>query len=262
MALTSPARILYTSCPLCGHTSIAPFKKGDCSKHHIYHPDIPPVMTWMKCADCEHVFTDGYFTDEACKLIFSKTQENQMVGYQLEAQRAVSARMIEKVLPYQSSGAWMDIGIGNGSLLFTADEYGFDVVGMDLRKDNIDILNRLNYEAYCMDFQTFDRPGAFSVISMADVLEHMPFPVPALKHVHTLLKDGGITFISLPNSENVVWRIMDENNANPYWGEIEHYHNFSRSRLFKLLSDNGFEPLRYSISERYRVCMEILAVKK
>jgi len=156
---------------------------------------------------------------------------------------------------------WLDIGAGNGSLLFTAEEYGFIPVGVDLRSGNVEMLRRLGYEAYCKDFRQLDNVAAFNVISMADVLEHMPFPLQALQHVHRLLVDGGISFISMPNSENMVWRLMDHNNVNPYWGEIEHYHNFSRNRLFKLLSDTGFQPLRYGISERYRICMEVIAVK-
>jgi 2-polyprenyl-3-methyl-5-hydroxy-6-metoxy-1,4-benzoquinol methylase len=180
----------------------------------------------------------------------------------MEQQRGVSARMIEKVLPYQSSGRWMDIGVGNGSLLFTAEEYGFTVTGIDLRSDNIELLQKLGYDAHCADFQRFNQVASFNVISLADVLEHMPFPLQALQHVRKLLVEGGIAFISMPNSENMLWRTLDQNNANPYWGQLEHYHNFSRSRLFQLLSDTGFEPLRYGVSERYRVCMEVIAVTR
>ncbi len=55
---------------------------------------------------------------------------------------------------------------------------------------------------------------------------------------------------------------MSQQNLNPYLGEIEHYHNFSRTRLFELLEECGFGIVKYGISERYRVCMEIIASKK
>jgi 2-polyprenyl-3-methyl-5-hydroxy-6-metoxy-1,4-benzoquinol methylase len=132
---------------------------------------------------------------------------------------------------------------------------------VDLRQDNVDLLREFGYEAHCSDFQNLTDVPLFNVISMADVLEHMPFPVEALKHVHRLLVDGGIAFISLPNSESMIWKFADQSNANPYWSELEHYHNFSRKRLYKLLTDSGFQPVRYGISERYRMCMEIIAVK-
>lgn len=47
--------------------------------------------------------------------------------------------------------------------------------------------------------------------------------------------------------------------ANPYWGELEHFHNFGGARLYSLLEAHGFQPLHYTISQRYRVGMEIIA---
>ena len=261
MVLTSNARIMYDRCPLCESTSLAPVKQTDCTQHPNYHSSLPPTMTWMKCSKCEHVFTDGYFTGDALAILFSKTVAHQAIGFQVEQQRMISANMIEKILPFQYAGRWLDIGAGNGSLLFTASEYGFDAVGVDLRQDNVTILRELGFEAHCSDFQDLKNVPEFNVISMADVLEHMPFPVKALQHVRRLLVEVGVTLISMPNSESMIWRFADQSNANPYWGELEHYHNFSRTRLYNLLSDSGFQPLRYGISERYRMCMEIVAIK-
>jgi 2-polyprenyl-3-methyl-5-hydroxy-6-metoxy-1,4-benzoquinol methylase len=96
---------------------------------------------------------------------------------------------------------------------------------------------------------------------MADVLEHMPYPRKALEAATALLKVGGVLLISMPNSESIVWQLLDEHDANPYWGEIEHYHNFSRRTLYSLLNEYGLIPKRYGVSERYRACMEVIAVK-
>jgi hypothetical protein len=60
----------------------------------------------------------------------------------------------------------------------------------------------------------------------------------------------------------MVWRLLHANRANPYWGEIEHYHNFTRARLYTLLDAHGFEPVDYSVSERYRLCMQVIAIKR
>jgi 2-polyprenyl-3-methyl-5-hydroxy-6-metoxy-1,4-benzoquinol methylase len=169
--------------------------------------------------------------------------------------------MVEKLLPYAKDGDWLDIGFGNASLLFTAQEYGFGVVGIDLRSDNVTALAQFGIESHCVHIADFDQTGRFSVISMADVLEHMPYPNNGLKEVHRLLKPGGLLFLSMPNKDCMPWEILDAQQANPYWWEIEHYHNFGRKRLYKLLEDQGFEPVRYGISERYRVCMEVIARK-
>ena len=255
-------RIHYEVCPLCNGKERSVIGSADCSKHPLYQPAISSTMTWCRCGTCEHVFTDGYFTQEAIDIVFSKTNETQKVGYDLEGQRLVSAAMIEKILPYAQSGDWLDIGFGNGSLLFTAEEYGFTPVGIDLRKDNVTSLSSTGIEAHCVDIAEFKHPARFSVVSMADVLEHIAFPVRAIDAVHALLKDDGILFLSMPNSDSALWRGLTTHNMNPYWGELEHYHNFGRKRLQQLLKDRGFEPLRFGISQRYRACMEVIARKK
>ena len=55
---------------------------------------------------------------------------------------------------------------------------------------------------------------------------------------------------------------MNEQYLNLYLGELEHYHNFSKSRLYSLLAECGFEAVRYGISERYRVCMVVIALRR
>ena len=46
------------------------------------------------------------------------------------------------------------------------------------------------------------------VLSMADVLEHMPWPRAALGRAAQMLRPGGILFLSMPNSDSVSWRYV------------------------------------------------------
>jgi SAM-dependent methyltransferase len=255
-------RIFYTKCPLCESETISDLITGDCSKHPLYNVALNPKIQWRRCGNCDHVFTEGYYTDDALKIVFGKTNENQKVGGQIEQNRVVSSKMIEKVLPYVSDGVWLDVGFGNGSLLFTAQEYGFKPIGIDLRADNVNMLKSLGIEAYCEDLTKLDLPKKLSVISLADVLEHTPYPKQILMAANKLLKENGVLFLSMPNTENIFWKVMSDENRNPYWGELEHYHNFSRTRLYGLLEEFGFEAVRYGISERYRVCMEVISTKR
>lgn len=254
-------RVPYAGCPLCSNRVVADYRTGDCTGHPLYQPAWPPKIHWKQCRSCEHIFAEGYFTEESCRLLFHTVNESQKVGYQVEEQRDVSARMIEKVLPFAAGGNWLDIGFGNGSLLFTAQEYGFVPIGVDLREESVRIMSALGIQAYCTALSDLALPEKCAVVSMADVLEHMPFPSAGLRAARSLLVDDGILLTSMPNTESIVWRVLDKTGANPYWGEIEHYHNFSRTRLYALLRETGFEPVRYGISERYRACMEVVARK-
>lgn len=252
----------FTSCPLCEATEFSEIYRGDCSREAKYNPVFKPEIIWNKCAPCSHVFTNGYFTDEAFDVLFAQTTPNKTVGHEMEKNRHVSAKMVEKVLPYASSGPWLDIGFGNASLLFTAREFGFEPIGVDLRKPNVDALLQIGIEAYCEDIQQLDLGRQCSVVSMMDVLEHVPFPKPFLKAAVDLLEPGGPLLISMPNSESFCWDYATGIKQNPYWSEMEHFHNFSRHRLYSLLREVGMEPVRFGISERYRMCMEVVALKR
>src|SRR5262245_30754880 len=126
-------RRLYQACPLCNESGADIAHVADCSRYPSYQPVLSPVMTWLRCPACEHVYVDGTYTDEAMEVLFRLTHDSQKVGFDAETQRYVSARMIEKVLPHAAAGHWLDVGFGNASLLLTAQEYGFVPIGIDMR---------------------------------------------------------------------------------------------------------------------------------
>jgi SAM-dependent methyltransferase len=265
------ARIAYEGCPLCGEKEFDRLARYNCSNHPLYKPSLPPLMKWCSCRACRHVFTDGYFGEEALAVLLSDVQERQQPGGDVETGRNRWAHVVERVAAIVPSapqrgfemqtapGRWLDIGFGDGALLLTAQEWGFDVLGIDLRADNVDALNALGVPARCVALEQLDTPGGFDVVSMADVLEHMPFPGQALKHVHRLLAERGIVYVSMPNADSASWRALDREGKNPYWVEIEHYHNFTRDRLQTLLHDSGMAPVWYGVSNRYRCGMELIA---
>lgn len=141
-------RTLYTKCPLCNSDNISNYKKEHCHNHHLYHPKLGEQIQWKQCSNCNHIFAEGYFEGDAEQLLFSKTPEPQTVGFETERQRSVSSRIIDKILPYANKGRWLDVGFGDGSLLFTAQEYGFVPIGLDLRKANVDLMVGCGIEAF------------------------------------------------------------------------------------------------------------------
>lgn len=259
----SQARIPYERCPLCDGTESTVVMVGDCSRQPNYRAPLPTEMRWLQCVQCDHTYVDGYFSPAALEVLFSGTMSNQVPGRNLEPARYESARMIDNVshfLPSQE-GRWLDVGFGNGALLTTAAEYGFEVVGLDLRPSTVEAMRDLGYEAHATDIEDYRPTAPFDVVSMHEVLEHMPYPKTALQRTHGLLRDGGLLLVSMPNADSFVWQKLTKDGVNPYWSEIEHYHNFGRRRLYALLRSCGFEPIRYTVSLRYRACMEVIARK-
>ncbi len=253
--------VLYPGCPLCDSADLSFLVSVPCTHHASFKAGMSNELHWQTCDRCGHVFRNGYYSDEMADQIFTQDYEHLDVGHDIEHWRTLSARMIERVVPFRRGGSWLDIGFGNGSLLFTAGEFGFRPIGCDLRIKSVEAIKKFGVEAYCVDVNDLPLDHQVSVVSMCDVLEHIPYPKVALAAAHRLLERGGVLFASMPNFETVLWQFLDQNSVNPYWSEIEHYHNFSRTRLYELLRETGFEPVAYGISERYRTGMEVVARK-
>ena len=222
-----------------------------------------PRIRWNRCARCRHIFTDGYFEQVHWEKILDKSNPHQTPGRALEPQRLPASHMVGRVTGHvgRAAGRWLDVGFGSGSLLTTAAEFGYEAKGIDVRSSVVWDIQALGYEAECADLLRFDDPNPFDVISLADVLEHMPFPRAALARVNALLRPRGILFVSTPNMDSAVWRALDREGNNSYWQELEHYHVFTRRSLVRLLRESGFEPLDFAVSERYVSGMEVIARK-
>ena len=247
-------RIAYDGCPLCGGDSDIR-RKDKCEPRNGIHADI----TWMECLSCEHVYASHYFNESGLAQLLSKVNAEGYFGGNLDAQREIWSHVIGRILPHLEStdGLWIDVGVGNGAFLFTAAEYGFDAVGIDKRHYLLSELKDYGYNVEHADAVSYDYSNA-RVVILADILEHVPYPKELLLRIREKL-DGAL-FVSCPNMDSVSWKYLERRGDNPYWIELEHYHNFTRTRLEALLKECGFTPVNYGISPRYTGCMEIIAV--
>ena len=235
------------------------YGQADCTRHSGWVEGLPPVMNWCKCAKCGHIFTDGYFSDAAMALLMQTTQEAQHPGKDAERRRDMWAPVVERVSRFAPlGGAWFDVGCGGGALLAVASEFGYSASGIDVRSDVVADLADMGFDVDCVSLEQHDG-GPFGVVSMFDVLEHLPFPCDALRVARSKVTDGGVLAVSVPNMDSHAWRSLDDAGMNPYWIEIEHYHNFTRSRLTDLLTDHGFAVESFAVSNRFRLGLDIIA---
>jgi protein O-GlcNAc transferase len=253
--------IRIEACPLCGshdreRECVVPIKN-----HKLWKQALPETITWVWCGGCGHNHTGHIWSDDALRLIFADTQDGQRVGDDLEYARKHAAQIIDKVSSWTKPRRWLDVGVGNGGIVMTAAEYGIDVVGLDLREQNVLALRSLGLKAHTAPIEQVDEIEEFDVVSMADVIEHMTDPQSALRAAHRLLKPNGMVFVSCPNMHAPAAKVLTIADANPYWAELEHYHNFNRESLTRLLDACGFNVVSYGISERYVAGMELIARK-
>jgi 2-polyprenyl-3-methyl-5-hydroxy-6-metoxy-1,4-benzoquinol methylase len=88
----------------------------------------------------------------------------------------------------------------------------------------------------------------FDVITMWDVLEHVPDPSKEIKDVNGLLKKGGLLCINYPDIGSLPSKIMGKR-----WVFLQDIHlwYFTPETITKLLKKHGFEILGFKRSWQY-----------
>lgn len=262
----SPMCAHYEACPLCDSNDMVLLRSDPCDQHPLWQEGLPTQIHWMHCQYCEHIFSSDYFSPQGLDLLFGKANPSQVPGANIDLERARWFPTVERVQRHLDGPAWLsdgmvwlDVGCGSGGLVMTAAEYGFDAIGLDTRVQAVESIKALGYSGVVGDLMKLEVSDPVQVVSLADVLEHVPFPRRALIAVHAALAESGVLVVSCPNMDSGSWRRATSDGSNPYWSELEHHHNFSRASLMRLLAQEGFIPTEYSVSTRYKSCMEIVS---
>lgn len=264
---SSAYREAFKGCPLCGSADETHHGTADARKHALYCEPLPHDLVWLRCNACGHIHTQHFWTPAGLAVLFGKTHDYQSaLAANVAASRSVWAPVVHNVTQllggaekalFESQKSWLDVGCGDGGLVMTASEFGYVATGLDLRAATVRALTDLGYSAVEGELTTLTTAQPFSVISMMDLLVHVPLPGQALNAAAALLTPDGLLLVSCPNSACEPWRQMDKAGNNPYWVELEHHHNFSRESLVKLCREHGFKPVYYGISPRYKAGMEM-----
>ena len=139
-----------------------------------------------------------------------------------------------------SNGKLLDIGSATGFFMDLAEKRGFEVTGVEISDFAAEIGRKKGLKIITGDLidQKFTE-SHFDVITMFDVLEHVPKPKEIIREVYRILKKGGLVVINTPDVESLWARVLGT-----HWQLImppEHINYFSPKNLGDYLSKNGFE---------------------
>lgn len=105
----------------------------------------------------------------------------------------------------------LDVGCGTGWFLDLAREYGFQVFGQEHSKSLSGwTAKQLNIKVFNCSVADIDESCKFDVITMFDVLEHVPDPVHLLIDCKKKLVEKGIIVIFTPNFDSLAINVMKE----------------------------------------------------
>ncbi|MBD3321687.1 MAG: methyltransferase domain-containing protein [Chitinivibrionales bacterium] len=157
-------------------------------------------FTYYRCANCGLV---NY--DQSCGLDQAKYavsfHDPRDPANRTNRKQAQSYNFLKKHVT--TRGALLEIGCGNGHLLYCAQNDGWRVVGLELSSELAAFVKGvLGVSIIIADFMDFEPRNSrgYDCIVLRHVLEHLPDPLAAMNKIHYLLAPGGVLLCEFPNS--------------------------------------------------------------
>jgi 2-polyprenyl-3-methyl-5-hydroxy-6-metoxy-1,4-benzoquinol methylase len=135
----------------------------------------------------------------------------------------------------------LDFGCHDGSKLIHWYKRGWNVAGIDLNRQAIDVaqLRFPDGKFWCGDVLDIPIESRFDCIRADNVFEHLFDPMLYLKHLFSLLKPGGRLFIYVPNGNAFSARLLGRYSS-IYWMPF-HLNLFTKKTMSFTLKQVGFK---------------------
>lgn len=222
------------SCKICGGQDASPFIEKD-------------GFRILKCDSCSVVFLDYDPDDDSLSRFYSHEYFESgpdRRGYESyeECESFLTTnfrRRAERLGRYASGGPVLDLGCGYGYFLRCLGAQ-YEGVGIDISEHAVQTARErygLDARAGVLNETSFPA-GHFSLVTMWDVIEHLPDPKRTLGIVRTVLKDDGVLALTTGNVGSLVARLCGAR-----WHLFtlpDHLWFFSERTLRALLEKTGF----------------------
>ncbi|MBI4859100.1 MAG: class I SAM-dependent methyltransferase [Candidatus Riflebacteria bacterium] len=248
-----------TGCQLCGHVKrtileaetalvrwFEPHKLVRCERCGLVYVHPQPDV---------HDLTRRYAQDE-----FYAVQARHgigPIGGTSEIPRCLEERLaeIESLVPGRRL---LDAGAGRGAFLQHARGRGWQVLGVEPSE----AATRFAKEQWGLDVlcSTLDEAplpvGAFDVVHLNHVLEHLPRPLDTLALIRQTLADDGLLVLEVPNEFGdlfgLVRAMVLRERPLPYLAPSYHLFFFTPRTISQVLRKAGFSPVRLRTPRRNR----------
>jgi 2-polyprenyl-3-methyl-5-hydroxy-6-metoxy-1,4-benzoquinol methylase len=227
------------ACPVCGNI-------GDRQQHK----KIFTIQGFkiVRCPVCTMTFVNPRICNEQIVDIYRFSYfQRRKDGYDnYESIAHLRIQTFEKwygdILPFLKSKDFdklraLDIGCAAGYFLNVLEKQNWEAEGIELDQDMYQLLVKRGYKVSNVPLEEFTSPHQFDLITMFDVLEHLPALQDDFAKLSDLLLLQGLLVIATPNIDSTQRKMFG--NRWFQFKPIEHLYYFSPVTIKKLAQKNG-----------------------
>ena len=249
----------YVSCPMCGADRSREVHKATRQEQDALHTDAylctnPGYGSHdriVQCLECRLVYANPRPSSNAIldsyKIvedpIYLAEQDGRRLTFQLHA------RHLEKIVGPSAGRSLLDVGCYTGVFVEVALSRGWKARGVEPSHWAASYAQSQGLPVIEGTLETAQLPDdSEDVVTLWDVIEHLPNPLEQLREVARVTKSGGWTVLHTMDIDSLAARLMGERWP---WFMDMHVVYFSQRTLATMLQQVGFEPVHSGAMGRY-----------
>ncbi|MBI4198898.1 MAG: class I SAM-dependent methyltransferase [Chloroflexi bacterium] len=198
----------------------------------------------LRCHGCDLRYVHPRLHPEALEAIYAGGEYGfERPGLDGPGAERYRQRLLDEVARFRAGGALLDVGCATGEFLAAARLRGWEVQGVELspyaaalarQRHGLPVFAGTLREARFL-------AERFDVVTLWDVIEHLPDLRADLEEVRRLLRPGGLLGLETPNWDSIYRRMLGR--RWPAYQPRLHLYYFTRASAAGLLARAGFDVL-------------------
>jgi 2-polyprenyl-3-methyl-5-hydroxy-6-metoxy-1,4-benzoquinol methylase len=210
----------------------------------------------VECRSCDLVYMNPRPHHQSVQDNYSAVEDTRYLDEE-QGRVETFTESLEHVAEFMPTGRMLDVGCHVGTFLTIAEQRGFVVAGVEPSTWASEIARgRITGPVHRGAVEDAPLPeGGYDVITLWDVIEHLPDPALDLRSIHSSLRPGGIFAVSTMDVDSLFARVLGR--RWPWYMQM-HLVYFSKKTLCEMLRREGFQIVDVRLHTR-RVRLSYLA---
>ena len=236
--------LTYYPCPACSGSTVQNLYKIK-------------GFTIVQCKTCFLVFVNPRINNKELYNLYAtqyfRNEDNGYEDYELTAHLRIKTfqRWYDEIKPFlkTTNGRALDIGCAAGYFLDVLKLHRWHAEGIELEKEMLLNVKKRGYHIYNTPLEYFDEKKKYKLITLFDVIEHLPNIHVNLEKLTNILDSDGTLALVTPDFKSRQRKLFGKR-----WFQFkpkEHIQYFTKETLQRAVKQHGFSIIHTSASGQY-----------